>query len=61
MVMRLDFDRGVGPRRRGPANHQGDVKAQSLHFLGDMNHFIEGRGNEARQTNDVYLMGFSGF
>ena len=59
--MRLDFNRGVGPRRRCPANHQGDVKAKSLHFLGDMNHFIEGRRNKARQADDVHLMIFSGF
>ena len=52
-VMLGDLDGGVCGRGGGPANEQGHGQAGALHFLGDVDHFIERGGDEAREADDI--------
>ena len=44
---------GAVPRCSGSPDEQGQPHSNPLHFLGDMNHFLQGGCDEARQTNYV--------
>src|ERR1700722_3974867 len=52
-----DLDGGVGAARGGSADEEGDFESLALHFLGDVDHLVEGRGDEAAETDHVGLFG----
>lgn len=44
------------PRGGGPSNQQRDPYRQSLHFLGNKYHFIQGRSDESWQADYIYYL-----
>ena len=60
LVLRLDLDRGMGLGGGGAADHQGQGEALALHLLGDMDHLVQRRGDQAGQADDVALLGDGG-
>ena len=53
LVGRRDLHRRVRAARRRPADEQRQVKIQPLHFRGNVRHFVQARGDEAAQADDV--------
>ena len=53
VVLLVDLDRRVRPRRRGTAEQQRDLEALALHLGGDAHHLVEARRDEAGQADDV--------
>ena len=51
-----DLDRGVGAAGRRAADQQRLLHALALHFAGDVRHFLERRGDQAGQADDVDAM-----
>ena len=52
-VLGLDSDGGVGDGGGRAANEQGDVEALPLHLAGDGDHFVQGRSDQAAESDDV--------
>ncbi|MNC42109.1 hypothetical protein D3C75_909130 [compost metagenome] len=52
-VVLLDFHRRMRFRSRRPANQQRQRKALALHLFGNVNHFVQRRRNQARQTDNI--------
>jgi len=52
-VMLGDLHRGVGLARGRAADEEREGKTFALHFLGDVDHFIERRRDEAAQADDL--------
>ena len=50
-----DFDSGVRAACGGAADNQRDIKALALHLLGDVNHLVERRRDEAGEADDVAI------
>ena len=47
IVLRRNFDSRVLFARRRSSNQKRNVHVQTLHFLGDVDHFIETRSDQA--------------
>ena len=56
-IARCDFYRRMRARRGGPANQQRQGEALALHFARHIAHFFQRRRDQARQANDVHLLG----
>lgn len=56
LIGRRDLHRRVGLARGGAADQQRHIKAFARHLLGDMDHFVERRGDQAAQADDVRLL-----
>ena len=59
-VLLLNLHRRVSLGRGGTANHQRDVKIQPLHFLCDVHHFVQRRGDQTAQADDIHVLFFCG-
>src|SRR5690554_3097733 len=55
LVVRLNLDRGVSLGRGGATDHQRNPEVQSLHFAGNVHHFVQRRCNQAAQADDVHV------
>ena len=53
VVLRLDLDRGVGPRRRRAADQQRQLEALALHLAGHVAHLLERGRDEPGQPDEV--------
>ena len=52
-VLGLDADGGVGDGSGRAPYEQGYVEFLPVHFAGDGDHLVEGRGNEAAESDDI--------
>ncbi len=60
VVLRVDLHRGVRLGRGGAADHQRQAEALALHFLGDVDHLVQRRRDQAGEADDVALLGDGG-
>jgi hypothetical protein len=59
-VARRDLDRGVLAAGGRAPDEQGHGHAATLHLLGDVGHLVERRGDQAREADEVDLLGGGG-
>ena len=60
-VNRGNFDRGMGLGGGSPPNQQRNLQTSSFHLAGNPHHFVQGRRNQPRQSDDIYLVFQGGF
>ena len=60
VVGRIDPERGVDFAGRRSADQQRHGEAGALHFLGHRHHLVQRGGDEAREADDVHLLGLRG-
>jgi hypothetical protein len=52
-VLGCYFDGSVLLRGRGPADDEREFDIEPLHFLRHVNHLVEGRRDETRETDNI--------
>ena len=48
----------MGARRRSPSNQQRDLQSLTLHLYGDVDHLVQGRGDQTGQPDDIGVVFF---
>ncbi len=56
VILSGDLHRGVGGTRRGSTDQERNLEFSALHLACDMNHLVEGGGDEAAEADNVHLM-----
>ena len=55
-IIGVDFHRRMHTAGRRPADQQRNIHARAFHFRRDMDHFIQRRGDQAGQADDIHIL-----